>query len=270
MGTDSETTGEKGINLMVSPQQECAEPQGIPLLELRGVTKRFGHVCALENVDFVVYPREIVALVGDNGAGKSTLIAVASGVYKPDEGHLLVRGQEVHFESCRDAQQRGVCTVFQDLALVDGRDMAANIFLGREPTSGLAVNLSAMVQESQNIMSRVTHNLPPPHQLVGSMSGGQRQAVAISRAISQKGQLVFMDEPTAALGVRESKKVMDLILSLQAEGIAVVIASPNLRHVFPVAERIAVLRGGRSVGTRRTCDTGYEEITTLIVGAEML
>jgi ABC-type sugar transport system ATPase subunit len=254
---------------MVSPE-DCIEPQSVPVLELKEVTKRFGHVFALQNVDFIVYPGEIVALVGDNGAGKSTLIGVASGVYKPDAGHVLVDGNEVYFASCREAQQHGISTVFQDLALIDGRDMAANIFLGREPTTGVAVNSSAMVRESLSIMRRVTHNVPPAPQLVGSMSGGQRQAVAISRAISQKGRLVFMDEPTAALGVRESKKVMDLILSLKEGGISVVIASPNLRHVFPIAERISVLRGGRSVGTRRTCDTSYEEITTLIVGAEML
>ena len=251
-------------------QQEWADIQPAPLLEMRCITKRFGHVYALEKVDFMVYPQEVVALVGDNGAGKSTLISVASGVYRPDEGQILIDGREVHFESCHDAQASGIATVFQDLALIDGRDLASNIFLGREPTRGLVVNVQTMVQEALTIMHTVTHNVPPPHQLAGSMSGGQRQAVAISRALSQQGHLLFMDEPTAALGVRESQKVMDLILSLKQEGKSVVIASPNLRHVFPIADRIAVLRGGRSVGTRRTCDTSMGEITTLIVGAEML
>ncbi len=254
----------------MASQNEPAHSNGTPLLEMRGITKRFGHVCALDNIHFVVYPAEVVALVGDNGAGKSTLISVASGAYKPDEGQMLINGQEVEFDSCHDAQKAGIATVFQDLALVDGRDMSSNIYLGREPTRGLAVNVRKMVNDSLTIMRQVTHNVPPAHQFVGSMSGGQRQAVAVSRAMSQDGQLMFMDEPTAALGVREAQKVMDLIGELKAEGKAVVIASPNLRHVFPVAERITVLRGGQSVGTRMTAETDYEEITKLIVGAEML
>ena len=254
----------------MASQSESADSRTNPLLEMRGVTKRFGHVCALDSVDFVVYPAEIVALVGDNGAGKSTLIAVASGVYRPDEGEILVNGEKGEFDSCHDAQQAGISTVFQDLALVDGRDMASNVYLGREPMNGIVVNVHRMIKDSLGIMGRVTHNIPPSHQLLGSMSGGQRQAVAVSRALSQDADLMFMDEPTAALGVREAQKVLDLILSLRDEGKSIAIASPNLRHVFPIAERISVLRGGRSVGTRMTAETNYEEITKLIVGAEML
>jgi ABC-type sugar transport system ATPase subunit len=238
-----------------------------PLLEARGISKTFLHVQALDNVDFRVYPGEIVALVGDNGAGKSTLMKTLCGAYQADVGTILIDGQAVTIRSPHDAMALGIAVVYQDLALVNHRDVATNVFLGREPVRRLAVDKGRMVRESRDVLRRLKINIPSVYTLVGLLSGGQRQAVAIARAIQQGGRLVFMDEPTAALGVQEQGKVLRLIEDLKADGTAVVVVSHNLQHVFHVADRIVVMRGGRHAGERDKAETSAEEIVSLIVGA---
>jgi len=241
-----------------------------PLLEARGISKTFLHVQALANVDFAVYPGEIVALVGDNGAGKSTLMKILVGAYQPDGGQVFVDGQEVHLHSPNDARALGIAVVYQDLALVNHRDVASNVFLGREPKRGLVVDKRRMVRESHRVLQRLKINIPSVYAQVGYLSGGQRQAVAIARAIQQGGRLIFMDEPTAALGVQEQAKVLGLIEDLKAHGTALVVVSHNLQHVFHFADRIVVLRGGRNAGERLKRQTTTEEIVRLIVGADMV
>ncbi|MDP9354638.1 MAG: ATP-binding cassette domain-containing protein [Chloroflexota bacterium] len=241
-----------------------------PLLEARGLAKSFLHVRALDGVDFEVDPGETVALVGDNGAGKSTLMKILCGAYHPDAGEILVDGKPVAMRTPRDAMAHGIAVVYQDLALVDHRDVATNVFLGREPTRGLVVDKPRMAREARQVLSTLKINIPSVQTLVGLLSGGQRQAVAIARAVHQGGRLIFMDEPTAALGVQEQAKVLRLIEDLKANGTAVVVVSHNLQHVFHVADRIVVLRGGRNAGERLKKDTTPEEIVRLIVGADQL
>jgi ABC-type sugar transport system ATPase subunit len=241
-----------------------------PLLEARGLTKSFLHVQALNGVDFGVIRGETVALVGDNGAGKSTLMKILCGAYHPDAGEILVDGKPVAMRTPRDAMAHGIAVVYQDLALVDHRDVATNVFLGRELTRGLVVDKSRMAREARQVLNTLKINIPSVQTLVGLLSGGQRQAVAIARAVHQGGRLIFMDEPTAALGVQEQAKVLRLIEDLKANGTAVVVVSHNLQHVFHVADRIVVLRGGRNAGERLKKDTTPEEIVRLIVGADRL
>ena len=247
-----------------------APTNGRPILELRGVSKYFGHVRALEEVDFDLLAGEVLALVGDNGAGKSTLIKIISGVYQPDKGAIYLDGRRVSIPNPRVARSLGIATVYQDLALVDQRDVAANLFLGREPVQGLVVDRRRMVEEAERVLQELHIRIPSVHAVVGLLSGGQRQAVAIGRAVAQGGRIIIMDEPTAALGIEQARHVLDLILRLKAEGHAVIVISHNLRHVFSVADRITVLRGGRKVGTRRKTETSGEEIVKMIVGAESL
>jgi ABC-type sugar transport system ATPase subunit len=239
-----------------------------PLLSGRGLSKTFLHVRALDGVDFDIYPGETVAIVGDNGAGKSTLMKILCGAYLADEGQIFFNGEEVSIKNPNDAKALGIAVVYQDLALVNHRDVASNVFLGREPTRALMVDKARMVRESQRVLQRLKINIPSVYTQVGYLSGGQRQAVAIARAVQQGGRLVFMDEPTAALGVQEQGKVLRLIEDLKAHGTAVVIVSHNLQHVFHVADRIVVMRGGKKAGERMKAGTRPEEIVGLIVGAE--
>jgi ABC-type sugar transport system ATPase subunit len=247
-----------------------AGDQETPLLEARGISKTFLHVQALDNVDFRVYPGETVALVGDNGAGKSTLMKILCGAYQADAGETFLDSQKVSIRSPQDAMAQGIAVVYQDLALVNQRDVANNVFLGREPRRGLTVDKTRMVREARDVLQRLKINIPSVYTQVGLLSGGQRQAVAIARAVHQGGRLIFMDEPTAALGVQEQAKVLRLIEDLKANGTAVVVVSHNLQHVFHVADRIVVLRGGRNGGERVKSLTTTEEIVSLIVGARTL
>jgi ABC-type sugar transport system ATPase subunit len=238
-----------------------------PLLEARGISKTFLHVQALDEVDFRVYPGETVALVGDNGAGKSTLMKILCGAYHADRGEVTIDGQPVNIRSPHEAMSHGIAVVYQDLALVNQRDVANNVFLGREPKRGLRVDKAEMVRQSRQVLQRLKIKIPSVYTQVGLLSGGQRQAVAIARAVQQGGRLIFMDEPTAALGVQEQAKVLKLIDDLKKEGTAVVVVSHNLQHVFHVADRIVVMRGGRNAGERIKRQTTSEEIVSLIVGA---
>ena len=241
------------------------------LLEARDVQKRFGRVVALRAGNFALRPNEVHAIVGDNGAGKSTLTKILSGVYQPDQGHIQVDGQVVRIDNPHHARDLGIATVFQNLALVDSRDVAANLFLGREPTRWkVFVDRKRMLADAHRVVSDLRVHMPNLRVDVGQLSGGQRQSLAIGRATAQQGRIILMDEPTAALGVRESRKVLDLIRHLKSGGTGVVVISHNLQHVFSVADRILVLRRGRVAGVRNKSATSPDEIVKLIVGVDTL
>jgi ABC-type sugar transport system ATPase subunit len=238
------------------------------LLEARGIWKSFGAVQALSDVNFAVYPHECVALVGDNGAGKSTLIKIMCGALYPNDGQLFLNGSEVRFASPRDARRAGISVVHQDLALFEELDVSSNVFLGNVPTRYFRVDRRRMARETRQVLAELAIDIPSVRTAVRFLSGGQRQAVAITRALHQGGRLMIMDEPTAALGVQEQGKVLQLIGSLTGRGFAVLVVSHNLEHVFSIADRIVVLRGGRVVGSREKAKTTHSEIVHMIVGAK--
>lgn len=243
-----------------------------PLLETRGITKRYGHVEALRGADFTVYPGEVVALLGDNGAGKSTLVKAITGTIQPDDGQILFDGRPVQMTSPLDARTLGIETVFQDLALVPDMDPAGNLFLGRELLRpGLLGRLGmldrrAMHDRTVEAFTRLGVNIQDAQAKVIGMSGGQRQGVAVARAMVWASKMVLMDEPTAALGVVQSRHVNDLILRVRDQGVAVVLVSHNMQHVFEVADRIEVLRLGQRVAARRKADTSIEEVVADMTG----
>ncbi len=237
----------------------------VPLLEARAISKRFGHVQALRDVDIEIFENEVVALVGDNGAGKSTLIKILSGVYTTDEGVIRVRGKEKRFPNPHAAGSAGIATLYQDLALVDTRSVAANLFLGRELTRGPFVARRRMLSEARRVIADLKADIPSVSVPVAMLSGGQRQVVAIGRALVQGGELMILDEPTAALGVAESGQVLDLVADLRERGKSILIVSHNLEHVWRVADRIVVLSRGRVVGARDRKNTTVEEIVRMIV-----
>ena len=242
-----------------------------PLIELRDICKAFGHVQALQGVSLCLNEGEVVGLVGDNGAGKSTLIKIISGAYRPDAGTIQVEGAPISFHTPRDAMEKGIATVYQNLALVDQRDVASNIFLGHELVRGIVLDRRRMLAESSQVLQQLRSDIPSVEVAVGLLSGGQRQAVAIARAIHQgAARLVIMDEPVAALGIEETRKVLRLVRQLKAQKRAVIVISHNLEHVFSVADRIVVMRRGRLVGDHYKTKTNAAEIVRLIVGAEHL
>jgi D-xylose transport system ATP-binding protein len=238
-----------------------------PILELKHISKTFGHVHALADVEFQVLPGEIMALVGDNGAGKSTLIKVISGAHQPTNGEIYLDGKHIHIPNPRVASSYGIATVYQDLALIDQRSVAANLFLGREPARGMVVDRKRMTEEAEQVIAKLRIHIPSVHTLVGNLSGGQRQAVAIGRTLAQNSRIVILDEPTAALGVEQQQFVLDLVKQLKSHGKTIIIISHNLLHVFSVADRITVMRGGRNVGVLEKARTTTDEIIKLIVGA---
>ena len=233
-----------------------------PLLRLRGVGKNFGPVRALTDIDLDVPPGQVTALVGDNGAGKSTLIKTVSGIWEPSGGQIIWQGKPVHFRSPRDATDAGIATVYQDLALADNLDIVENMMLGRELRRHGLLDEITMEQTAKKTLAdlRVTtvHNIRQP---VGSLSGGQRQSVAVAKAIMGEAKLVIMDEPTAALGVSQTELVLSLIERLSSRGIAVLVISHNLTDVFKVADRIAVLYLGRMVSVGPVSD--YDTASTV-------
>jgi ABC-type sugar transport system ATPase subunit len=254
----------------LATKQEQTAPNGQKaILDAHGISKAFGHVQALHNVDFELYPSEVVALVGDNGAGKSTLIKILSGVYSKDTGEIFVDGEPVEIRGPLDAQRlAGISTVYQDLALVDVRDVGSNIFLNIEPVRlGIFIDFRKLYANAREVLDQLRIDLPSVKVNVGELSGGQRQAVAIARALARGQRIFLMDEPTAALGVEQQEKVNQLILNLKESGKTVVVISHNLEHVFTVADRLVVLRRGERVGTRVKADTTKEEIVGLITGA---
>jgi D-xylose transport system ATP-binding protein len=246
------------------------ENNGLPILECRGISKAFGPVKAVRGVDWRVYPGEVTALVGDNGAGKSTLIKLIAGALVRDSGEFLVRGEPADINTPQDAFSRGIATIYQDLALVESRDVVMNMFLGGELTHGplnLFLDHKKMEREAKRILEEEVHSrIPSVRQVVGRLSGGQRQAVAVGRALLRGGELIIMDEPTAALGVEQTHEVLRLIDALRSRGKAVIVISHNLVQVFDVADRVAVMYHGEMVGMRKVSETTREEIVSMIVG----
>jgi len=239
---------------------------------MKGVSKRFGGVHALERVDFSLGKDEVVGLIGDNGAGKSTLIKILAGVYRPDDGEIMFEGKRVDMRSPKEAKLLGIETVYQDLALVDNLDIPANIFLGREPTYKLRwlgiIDQREMEQHARRILERLKIKIDSMRSPVLNLSGGQRQAVAISRALYSNPRVVIMDEPTAALAVKEVNKVLDLIVQLKKSGVSVIFISHTLQNTFSVSDRIVILRKGQKVGDIAADKTTADEVVKLMVGAE--
>jgi len=242
-----------------------------PILSARELSKHFGGVAALERVSFDLFPGEVLALAGDNGAGKSTLIKAIAGVHQPDHGEIWYDGARVQFASPREARDRGIETIYQDLALADNLDVGANVFLGREPAARFLgilprIDRPAMREAARRTMASLDIEIERLDVPVRALSGGQRQAVAIGRAIYWNAKVLIMDEPTAALGVPEQRKVMALIQRLKTQDVAVIFISHNLGDIFAVADRILVLRRGVKAGERRIGETDGDEIVKLMVG----
>jgi simple sugar transport system ATP-binding protein len=243
----------------------------MPLLEVRNLSKNFGPVQALNDLTMHVGAGEVVALAGDNGAGKTTLIKAISGVYRPSSGSVLLEGQEVSFASPQEARERGIETIYQDLALADNLSIGANIFLGREPMTKRfgflpVLDRKKMAQAAKETMALLDFHVSRMEAPVSNFSGGQRQAVAIGRAVYWNARILIMDEPTAALGVPEQRKVISLIHQLKAQGRGVIFISHNLQDIFAVSDRIVVLRRGVMAGERRIADTTHDEVVKLMVG----
>jgi len=241
-----------------------------PVLEVRGLSKRFGGVHALERVDFTLRAGEVVALAGDNGAGKSTFTKIISGVFQPSEGEIRYCGRVVTFDGPQAARAQGIETIYQDLALADNLDIGGNVFLGRELRTrflGLPrIDRRRMREEAAKALEVLDVHLDRLDRPVRALSGGQRQAVAIGRAIYWDARVLIMDEPTAALGVPEQRRVMELIRGLRTKGIGVIFISHNLADMFAVSDRIVVLRRGIVAGERQVGAVDPEEIVRLMVG----
>lgn len=238
-----------------------------PVLSMTGISKRFGAVQALSDIEFHAGAGEVVALVGDNGAGKSTLIKAIAGVHLPDSGHLYFNGEEVHIGSPAQAQKLGIATVHQDLALCDNLDVVSNLFLGSEITHGSVLDEVAMEKESWKLLRELSAKIPSVRIAVASLSGGQRQTVAIARALLGDPKVVMLDEPTAALGVAQTEEVLNLIRRLRERNLAVILISHNMANVMAVADRVVVLRLGRNNGEYLAADTTAEQIVAAITGA---
>jgi len=244
-----------------------------PLLEVKDVHKRFGGTYASRGVSLALHEGEVLALAGDNGAGKSTLIKMISGVYGPDEGAIFYRGAPITGKTPQEVRELGIETIYQDLALADNLDVGVNLFLGREKMTrvlGLlpVLNRKTMREEAKRALKDlgiVVNDLTLP---VRDLSGGQRQAIAISRAVYWQAKVLIMDEPTAALGVPEQRQVKDLIHRLKKQGVGIVFISHNLTDIFEVSDRIVVLERGRKAGERLTHETDGDEVVKLMMGAE--
>ena len=243
------------------------------MLEVRSLTKRFGGLVAVDHMDMQVHPGEVVGLLGDNGAGKSTLIKMVSGVYHPDDGRIFFQGEEVKMGSPMDALELGIETLYQDLALAENLDAYSNIFLGREKTKPFlgfiqVLDHDSMREESKKVLKRLEIEIPSLENQTKTLSGGQRQAVAIGRSIYWNAKLLILDEPTAALGVHEQRKVLDLVRLLRSQNIPIIIISHQLYDIFSVTDRLVIMRRGKKVAERLTKDTTPDEVVGLIIGSE--
>ena len=245
-----------------------------PLLKLNNVSKSFGAVRALSDVSFELHPAEVVALAGDNGAGKSTLIKIISGAQPADSGQVWFDGREVAIRKPEDARQLGIETVYQDLALFDNSNVAENIFAGRESVRNVFgakfLKAEEMHGRARDLLKSLNIHIQSTQFTVKSMSGGQRQSVAIARAVAFGKKVVILDEPTAALGVPEQEKVLSLIKDLKSRGFSIILISHNLHHIFEVSDRIHVLRQGQTAGVRVKADTNPDEIVKLITGGNLV
>lgn len=245
----------------------------VPVLEIKGLTKHYGGVHALNDADFTLAPGEHVAIVGDNGAGKSTFVRNLTGVEQRTAGSIKFYGDDIDFASPLEARDAGIETVYQNLALADELDVPANIFLGREKTKfDLGpfswMDKKAMRQESEQLLQKTGVKIPDLNQSLRGMSGGQRQCVAISRAAGWGEKLIIMDEPTAALGIQETTRVENIIRGLKEQGIPLILISHNLRQVFNLVDRIVVFRQGRIAGTKLASETDGNEIVSMITGVD--
>jgi fructose transport system ATP-binding protein len=254
-----------------------SSPQATPVLEARGLVKRYGNVVALDGADFALYPGEILAVIGDNGAGKSTLIKALSGALIPDDGQIFLDGQQVHFHSPIDARQQGIETVYQDLAVAPALNIVENMFLGREVLRpGILGSVFRMLDKKRMLNDATTYmqdlqfRIQSMSQKVETLSGGQRQGVAVARSAAFAQHVVIMDEPTAALGVKESGMVLNLIQKIRERGLPVILISHNMPHVFEIADRIHIHRHGQRVAIVRPQDHRMSEVVAIMTGAREL
>jgi len=243
-----------------------------PILELRGISKSFGAVQALYEVDFHVSAGEVMALVGDNGAGKSTLIKCVAGIYSVDSGEVVFEGQPVSIHGPKDAARLGIEVVYQDLALADNLDVVQNMFLGREEVGGLLRSLDELAMEKRandTLASLSVTTISSVRQTVAGLSGGQRQSVAVAKAVMWNSRVVILDEPTAALGVAQTRQVLDLVKRLGEQGLAVVLVSHNLHDIFEVADSITVLRLGQNVAVYKRADVTQTQVVEAITAGKL-
>ncbi|HAM89928.1 MAG TPA: ABC transporter ATP-binding protein, partial [Rhodobacteraceae bacterium] len=243
-----------------------SETSGTPLVEIKDLSIAFGGIKAVDQASVDLFPGEVVAILGHNGAGKSTLIKVLSGAYKRDGGQIFVNGEEADINNPRDAKQYGIETIYQTLAVADNVDAAANLYLGREIlTSFGTLDDAAMEAEARKVMGRLNPNFQRFKEPVSKLSGGQRQSVAIARAILFNARILIMDEPTAALGPQETEQVSELIQQLKKEGIGIFLISHDIHDVFDLADRVAVMKNGQMVGYARTEDVSKDEVLGMII-----
>jgi len=241
------------------------------IVKMENITKRFGGICAVDDVSLNLYKGEVLAIVGDNGAGKSTLVKVLSGAYIADEGSIFINGEKAHIENPMDARKLGIETIYQHLALMDNLDIPSNIFMGRELRSNKVLgslgmmNLRDMQNSAVDLLDEFDISVGDINREVKQLSGGQRQLVAISRAVYFKAQVIIMDEPTAALGVAETSKVYEFINKLKRSGIAIIVISHNINEVYEIADRFMVLKTGKLVGVKLKEETDIDEIVTMII-----
>jgi simple sugar transport system ATP-binding protein len=252
----------------------ATDGQPVPMLEARNVTKYFGSVIALEDITFKVYAGEVACVLGDNGAGKSTLIKLLSGVHSPDDGELLVEGEPTQFSGPRDARSLGIATVFQDLATVPLMSVWRNFFLGNEPSRGWGplqrLDIKRAQRTMRDEMKKMGIDVRDPNQTVGTLSGGERQAMAIARAVYFGAKVLILDEPTSALGVRQSGIVLKYIVQARAMGRAVIFITHNPHHAYPVGDRFVLLKRGRMLGSYPKEETSLEQLTSLMAGGAEL
>ncbi len=237
-----------------------------PLVELRDIVKSYGPVRSVDGIDLTLAPGEVLGLIGDNGAGKSTLMKVLAGAIQPDSGTIRVSGDEVEFSSPADARERHIDMVYQDLALCDTLDVAGNLFLGREPKKGPLIDRGRMHAQARDLLAELHVRVPSTRQPIANLSGGQRQSVAIARAVSFEPQVLIMDEPTAALAVAEVESVLKLIRRVAESGVGVVLITHRLQDLFEVCDRLQVMYEGRSVAERPIDDLDLETVVGLITG----
>jgi len=255
---------------MPETQVEPRDVAAPPLLAARGIIKSYGGVHAVSDVSLEFPAGTVTAIVGDNGAGKSTLIKILAGALQPDEGRLEIDGHPVHFATPAQARAAGIETVYQDLALADHRDVTENLFMGRELTRGWGpfrvTEIGQMRRQTSEALEDLNVKIPSVRQQVRRLSGGQRQGVAIGRAVHWGSRVLIMDEPMAALGLQEAARVQELVVRLSQRGLTQIVVSHNLDHVFTLSTRIAVMRLGRLVGVRQTADSDHEEIVRMVAG----
>lgn len=245
-----------------------------PVVEVRDISKYFGSVIALNEVSMTLMPEEVMCLLGDNGAGKSTLIKILAGVHKPDAGEYLVEGKRVSFSSPRDALEHGIATVYQDLAMIPLMSITRNFFLGSEPTKGRGPFTQFDIRRANAIVREELHNIGidirDPEQPVGTLSGGERQSVAIARAIYFGAKVLILDEPTSALGVKQAGTVLRYVAQARARGIAVILITHNPHHAYPIGDRFTILKRGRTLGTFTKAELSREEMIRMMSGGDEL